>query len=123
MKVRHGWVSNSSSTSFVVVGVILDSIPDVPDWSSETEVKAFEEKFTPEYVEKVRKGRDMEEAFDDFGLVLFYDDEGDYYVGVEPDMKDDETWGAYKDQVKAQISKVLRDPDIKVNIHGGSMYS
>jgi hypothetical protein len=126
MKIRNGWVSNSSTTSFVVAGAEISDMPEVPNWAraDEEEIQRFEDYFTPELVEKVKaKGSDtIGEFIEDFGLEAFGSDEGEFFIGEYPEPRDDQTWGDYKREVFKKVSKVVKHPG-QVAIHAGSYYS
>lgn len=66
MKIRSGFVSNSSSSSFIVFGNWVDELPDNQD------------------------------ELDDKGISCYEDEEDGACVGVSIDIKDDETWGQFK---------------------------
>ena len=86
MKVRQGFVSNSSSSSFLIFGSYIPIPNDV------------------EYAE------DYYAKFEEAGLSA-YEDEGSVYVGLSWDkVGDDETGKQFKERVKRLITSV--QPDI-----------
>lgn len=92
MKIRHGFVSNSSSSSFLIYGI---QIPD----------------------EKLRDGNVWDvahELAEEAGLIYFnIGDGGGYYIGRSwSDVKDDETGRQFKDRVEAGVKKVFGDDAI-----------
>ena len=84
MKTRQGFVSNSSSSSFMIMGKWICGQSELPeklqDWEKRdlTDIKYYEEE------------------------------ESGPCVGFEFDIKDDETWGRYKNRV----AKALTDAGI-----------
>ncbi len=78
MKTRQGFVSNSSSSSFMIVG-----------------------KWLQEDIGDIRALRDK-------GLRYYEASEDGPCIGVDFDIEDTETWGAYKERV----AKVLTDAGV-----------
>ena len=78
MKARKGFVSNSSTSSFILIGISLDE-------------DEYKEKF------KVEDTWDLEEKLAD-GLTTGTGEENDYVaIGIDPCvMKDDQTLGDFK---------------------------
>ena len=75
MKTRLGFVSNSSSSSFLIAGIIIDEIP-----------KEFEDDY--DWLENMQK---KHTELKDFDRHYPYDD-GDCYIGISYDkIKIDET--------------------------------
>jgi hypothetical protein len=74
MKTRSGYVSNSSSSSFIIVGRYLEE-----DLENISELR--------------RKG-----------LKYYMSDEDGPCVGVYFDINDDETWGKYKERVAKELT-------------------
>jgi len=79
MKIRTGFVSNSSSTSFSIFGI----------WTNENKEQ-------------------VEEAADKLGLFTHYDQAGDgIYIGREfSTIKDDETGAQFKRSTQELVSKL-----------------
>ena len=100
MKIREGFVSNSSSTSFCIYGTILSE----------------------ESVEELRKelGDDEDGEDDIYGLIdgiitdkkldleVQFPPDGEYYVGRSwSKVKDDQTGSEFKEDVKKQLTSLL----------------
>lgn len=85
MKIRSGFVSNSSSSSFCILGVEVDS-------------ETFKKVNAIPYKERNEETLNTETS-------ISY--EGQYYLGYEPGkMKDDETLGHFKDRIVNAASKL-----------------
>jgi hypothetical protein len=92
MKIRQGFVSNSSTSSFCLFGIILHE--DVSKYLPTD----FEDKHDEDY----------EEYFDNLGLSYRSETEYGAILGVDPDsMKDDETGAQYKARILSMIKTAL----------------
>jgi len=103
MKIRNGFVSNSSSSSFVIYGVCLDTYSD--------EVKSLMEKhLTEDEIDLVKDGDEMlSEFLDTSGLYIKEDYECEcIYIGREwSRIGDDETGKEFKESVKTKIEEFI----------------
>ena len=95
MKLRHGFVSNSSSSSFCIYGMMT---------------KMFQGK-EPEEVE-----REIEQTLRKGSVLTYYvdyEDSGFVYIGFNPrDIKDNQTGAEFKAMVREEISKYFPALDI-----------
>lgn len=118
MKIRSGFVSNSSSTSFLIFGVIME-IPDIEEKVEEYSKVDLKTKIYYNENMTQRQKQMMDDTLDNYELdsmeiveeILFPDMEvivppdGDIaYIGKSPvSMRDDETMGEFKDKVRNRL--------------------
>lgn len=106
MKVRVGFVSNSSTSSFCIYGVFLDEVPAyLKDGKDEAKDEKNEED---EYEDDDEDEYElMESRASELGLAHHYPDGfGGHYVGLSwSGIKDDETGRAFKDRVEKLVAE------------------
>jgi hypothetical protein len=126
-------VSNSSTTSFLVVGLYLGAEddyvdPDSIDWAYPEQIETLKTYWTDEAIEKFREQRadsdyvDWYDLFDSGHILKEDDDDGEEFIGIGFDMKDDETWGEIKERAKASLAKYIKAPGL-INLHYGCRYN
>jgi hypothetical protein len=113
MKMRTGFVSNSSSTSFTIYGVSL-SEKDIEDGYK----KLFEKEMEYDVSEC------CEEIADKIGLEFHNGQEGyNQYIGRSyTNIKDEETGKQFKDSVATKLKEVFGE-DVKCGCHEESWYN
>jgi hypothetical protein len=101
MKIRQGFVSNSSSSSFHMYGVSLDMV-DLEELLLEKELISKEELEQDGSSETI-------EAADIMGLdARVYFDAGVVYVGrYYSSIGDEETGGKFKESIETQVEKLF----------------
>ena len=99
MKIRQGFVSNSSTTSFCIYGICLEK-----DDLLEKIKPEIKEKVDEEYREDVYEI--IEEVQDKVSVHSIYDDE--IYIGLSFTLiQDDETGAQFKERVKKAIGEFM----------------
>jgi hypothetical protein len=108
MKIRNGFVSNSSSSSFVVLGYCIDG--------------SYEEFFTEEFNQKINDSS-LEEALEEYELVTGATEDSDEYIGVEPDISDDtKTVGQLKKEVKDKLNLIVKKEQ-SIDLYAGTYFN
>jgi hypothetical protein len=108
MKIRQGFVSNSSSSSFLIYGTIPTEkqIDMAFEAYFPNEVEDYDDE--DDYYEKINKLLSIDE-FCDLSMDHPYDDD-EFYIGKSwSRVKDDETGKEFKDNVSAKLKKLFGD--------------
>ena len=113
-------MSNSSSSSFVITGICIDT--DIDGAPTEEVIDLFK----PEIAEKLKEGYFDEVLYSyDKDLIVCRDEDDTCFVGVEPSFADDsKTIGQLKQEAIDALSKVLKAPPklSRVGIFYGASY-
>ena len=126
MKTRIGFVSNSSSSSFIICGISINDYKE--ELSPEEAKKLFKPEILEEFPKRTSfKGEKYFDLFDvlDFGLLYVSDDEGNSYIGEDPDINNiNLSIFDIKQKAVNSLNKVLLNPvSIEdVSIEYGTFY-
>ena len=96
MKTRNGFVSNSSTSSFVIYGIKVEGFYDLEEMGI---------KLDPD-----EQWEGLEQLCDDNNLEFIPDDEdGGFYIGLDPSegMRDDETRRQFRDRVTESLRQMF----------------
>jgi len=111
MKIRSGFVSNSSSSSFLIYGAFLNS-SDIKELLKLSEEEQQDEL---DYILQERTGFEVHAPIDDY-------DDG-YYIGRSYDsIGDDETGKQFKESVEKKLEEVF-GKKIECSVHEESWYN
>lgn len=113
MKTRNGFVSNSSTTSFCIMGIELDEL-NFPEEPNEEERKLMEE-CEYEDVSDIDRSERMDIRFDKSGLDYEIEPYNDnVYVGLSVSkMRPDETMAQFQERAAELIRQHLPECDKK----------
>jgi hypothetical protein len=94
MKIRMDFVTNSSTTSFAIVGYVADM----------DNSKVEENEDGPDSYEIIDK------AAENAGIVHYEDQGGCFYIGLDlVKIKDDENFGTFKSEAEVKIKEFIAE--------------
>jgi len=110
MKFRNGFVSNSSTTSFSIVGICLD----------DEQISQLRARFNIEDDDSWYEVSEKCEE-DGFSTHESYYDSGELVVGLTFDqMEEDETKKEFKGRIAKKITEFFGIEDPKISLHEGA---
>lgn len=108
MKIRSGFVSNSSSSSFAIFGIEEDASTLAELLAAKQEKKDLPEGVDPEDVEDEVDSWQVKELIEEKGLACYDDESGKLYVGLDfMSLGDDETKNQFKTRVAASLKEIF----------------
>lgn len=134
MKKRIGFVSNSSSTSFCIMGVCVEE-SELLDLNVTEEIKKKIISYAKKHYDfegddwvEAKKVSIEADGLSEFlysaGITHYGDWENSVvYIGNEiTNIKDDETWGHFKERTKEKLNSLLGDNDYMPEIICKTIY-
>lgn len=119
MKIRNGFVSNSSSTSFCIYGIGMD-IDEIESYFNGAEGKTDEEIARLAKLKLNNDEVDFDTIVNKFerecGFSVFIGEESECYIGRDfTSIGDDETGREFKESTEKRLKDIFGD-DIKVTV-------
>ena len=117
MKIRQGFISNSSTTSFCIYGVHfsrgeLFKVMNAIDVKAKLMLANMNKSNDMEEMDDNDLFQVIDEAYDFKNVDCYSPEDGGVYVGRSwSSIKDDETGKQFKDSVKNELKQVITIPD------------
>lgn len=127
MKIRNGFVSNSSTSSFLIYGAYLESedivtafknnIDKIKEKSPDDAAVAYYEESPEDYDDYFEMLDSLSDLMEDKDIDTWCVWDEDYYIGASlRRIKDDETMSQFKDRIGKKIKSIF-DVTIPLDIH------
>lgn len=117
MKMRTGFVSNSSSSSFLLYGIGLDSLRELYGFDPKSIGMELTKEQFQEDIEEY--GEELYDICEKLGLNWENMDGGAFYIGNSWDkVKNNETGAEFKQRTRTAVRKILpfaKDEDFKTH--------